>query len=212
MDRKTIERIRGAVDELKKSGTRTTIMSVAKHLGVSKQRVHSVLQKEGELSILDSFRKRDGIARIAGDLKGINTANLYPSDIKKLPVAGLADLTDSQFSLFLSKYEIPHVNNRWERILLIENTEKYSARELFEMVGGDGNWAGFREILYVHKIPFKNDRRNRAAVSVILRKLGEFDSSKYTARELYELMGSEGTIGGFYNILRWNKVPYRKMR
>ena len=131
----TIVRIKEAVRELKASGTKTTITSVAKYLGISKQRVQVVLQQAGELSILDSFRNRDEIERIANAVKTFETEGLYLSDIKKLAIKGIAELSDDKMSKMLARYEIPHAINRLDKINTIKNTELYTAQELYKMVG-----------------------------------------------------------------------------
>lgn len=205
----TIVRIKEAVRELKASGTKTTITSVAKYLGISKQRVQVVLQQAGELSILDSFRNRDEIERIANAVKTFETEGLYLSDIKKLAIKGIAELSDDKMSKMLARYEIPHAINRLDKINTIKNTELYTAQELYKMVGGDLGYTGFREVLYKNKIPFKNGRRNRKAIEAMIQRLRNMDSSQHTARELYKLMGEEGSLLAFRTILQWHKIPYK---
>ncbi len=206
----TIVRIKQAVRELKAIGTKTTITSVANYLGISNQRVQLVLQQAGELSILDSFRKREEIECIAQAVKTFQTEGLYLSDIKKLPIKGIAALSDSDMSKMLARYEIPHAINRLDKIKTIKNTGLYTAPELYKMVGGDLSYQGFREVLYKNKIPFKNGRRNRRAVEAMIQKLRDMDSSQHTMRELHKLMGEEGSLLAFRTILHWHKIPYKR--
>ncbi|MHA6860379.1 hypothetical protein [Ralstonia pseudosolanacearum] len=210
MRKTTIYRIREAIAELNAAGVKTTIGSVAQHMGITKQRVHRVLKQHGELPHLASFQKRDEIERIADELKNYNTKGLYSADIKKLPIYGLAELNAGEMTNMLSDYQIPHVNSRLDRIRLIRNTEKYTAKELFNMVGGNVTWTGFREILYVNRIPFKNERRNRASVAATLKKLGKICTSNYTGLELHRLVRDQWSMASFKQILNRYNIPHKK--
>lgn len=207
---KTIIRIREAVGELKKKGVKTTTNSVASYLGISVQRVREVLLQAGELSILDSFRRREEIERIAGAVKTFQTEGLYLSDIKKLPIEGIAGLSDDQMSKMLARYKIPHALNRLDKINTIKNTELYTAQELYKMVGGDSSYVSFRDVLYKNKIPFKNGRRNRGTIEAVIETLKSMDTSKHTMRELYELTGSGSSLAAFRTLLHRDKIPYKK--
>ncbi|MBH9720516.1 hypothetical protein JAO10_09240 [Burkholderia contaminans] len=209
-DKQAIHRVREAIAELNAKGTKTTTASVGSHLGISKQRVHQILKEFNELSSLDNFQQRDELERISKELKNFDTKGLLPSEIKKFPIDGIANLNVSQMSKLLCKYKIPHANNIIDKIKLIDNTEQYTAQELHKIVGG--NFRRLREVLYAEKIPFKNGRRNRDTVATILQRISEIDTSKYTSRELYKLLKMDGSLEAFYNLLRSHKIKCARIR
>ncbi|WP_146124253.1 hypothetical protein [Burkholderia multivorans] len=207
---KTIHKVREAIAELNARGTKTNTGSVSNHLGISRQRVHQILKEFNELSSLDNFQQRDELERISNELKNFDTKGLLPSEIKKLPIDGIANLNVSQMSKLLCKYKIPHANNIIDKIKLINNTEQYTAQELHKIVGG--NFRRLREVLYAEKIPFKNGKRNKYTVAAILQRLSEIDTSKYTSQELYELLKMDGSFAAFRVLLGSHKIKYAKRR
>lgn len=205
----TIHEIHNAINELENRGEKVTTSSIAKVIGISKQRVHQVLKKSGELSILDNARQREQRLVIAEALKAFNTAFLSTKEIQELPIDGIKDMPIGTLYDFLIEHNIPHSYTAKEKLSTID-TSQYTARELHELVGG--SFRTLRQILYKNKIPFKSNRRNRREVAAILEKLKTIDTSQYTAQELYESFGGNEALKTFRHHLRNHNIPYKKIQ
>ncbi|CAD9227949.1 hypothetical protein BCEN4_740076 [Burkholderia cenocepacia] len=207
-NKSTRHKIHEAINELHALGTKVTEETIGKHLGVSKQRIHQILSETDDVSILDHFQQRGKLKKIAGELKKLDTKCLKIEEIKALPIKGLSELSDHYLYKLIKKHEIPHSNSRLDKVNNITNTQNYTARELFEMTGETGSFRYFRGLLYLNKIPFKNERQNRKSIADILGKLNSIDTSKYTIKELSQLV--EVKQQNLCQILKWHHLPYKK--
>jgi len=204
----TIHEIHNAINDLENRGEKVTISSIAKVIGISKQRVHQVLKISDELSILDNAQQRKQKLVIAKALKAFDTAFLSTKEIQNLPIDGIKDMPTNTLYTLLIDHNIPHSFTAEEKLSTID-TSQYTARELHELIGG--SFRTMRQILYKNKIPFKSNRRNRRDVAAILGKLKTIDTSQYTAQELHSLIDRNGTLAAFCNILSNHKIPYKSV-
>ncbi|WP_139352320.1 hypothetical protein [Burkholderia cenocepacia] len=203
----TLNRVKKAVSELNANGTKTNAANVGKHLGISRQRVHQILKASGELSILDNTQQREQKSHIAEALNAFDTAFLSVKEIQNLPIDGIKDISYGSLVDLLSTYNIPHCYSIEEKLSTID-TSQYTAKELHKLVGG--HFRTMQQILYKKRLPFKSDRRNRQAVGIILKKLSDVDPSKYTSRDLYELVNPGGTLAAFRRILYDHKIQFKR--
>ncbi|WP_146122485.1 hypothetical protein [Burkholderia multivorans] len=204
----TIHEIHNAINDLENRGEKVTISSIAKVIGISKQRVHQVLKISDELSILDNAQQRERKLVIAEALKAFDTAFLSTKEIQNLPIDGIKDMPINTLYTLLIDHNIPHSFTAEEKLSTID-TSQYTARELHELIGG--SFRTMRQILYKNKIPFKSNRRNRRDVAAILGKLKTIDTSQYTAQELHSLIDRSGTLAAFCNILSNHKIPHKSV-
>ena len=87
-------------------------------------------------------------------LEELGTDQLAISDIKELPIEGLSGLSHMQLNGLISGYKVPHAGSKLDKLRQID-TAQYTAEELHEMTDPESNFRGFRDILYLNKIPFK---------------------------------------------------------
>lgn len=208
MQVKTIDRILVAIDELKAAGVKTTTDSIADHIGLTQQRIHQVLKKENALHLLDSIQKRESRRRMVAKLEELGTDQLAISDIKELPIEGLSGLSHMQLNGLISGYKVPHAGSKLDKLRQID-TAQYTAEELHEMTDPESNFRGFRDILYLNKIPFKPSEKVLKSSLEIFKRMGKIDTSRHTLEELYGMSGSQGTMSEFRRTIQKYKVRYK---
>lgn len=207
----TIKKIHEVIAELKANGTKTNAGNVAKHIGISRQRVHQILKEGGQLSILDSYQQREKKQLIAEALKEFDTANLSIKEIQDLPIYGIKDIPYGSLIDLLSTYNIPRCNGAKEKLSEID-TSQYTIKELHEIVGSHYHPRHISEIVYRYGLPHKSNRRNRSDVASILEKLKTIDTTRHTSRELYELTNPGGELTAFRAILGYYDIPFKLNR
>lgn len=228
MASRAIHRVRNAIAELQANGTKATTKSIGNYLGISKQRVHQILKESDELSRLDSFQQRDELERISKELKNFDTKGLSLSEIKKLPINGIASLNAYKMSTLLSRYKIPHARNILDKIKSINNAEQYTAHELHKIVGG--SFRVLTQVLYAEKISFKGGRRNeqprnrpvgrtpikpsrrnrKSLMQSYLEKISEIDTQNHTISSLAKMIGTNHST--LSKIVAKHNIPVHKER
>lgn len=120
---------------------------------------------------------------------------------------------------FLYKNKIPHRNKkaRQEKVVVKYtlqklnglDTSKHSIHELFNLAGDGWEPKAFKKFVYQRKIPHWSDRPRK--IDVALKELN-IDSSQYTVRQLYDLIGNGRTLNSFSSIIYGRNIPYKIVR
>ena len=141
-------------------------------------------------------------------LEELGTDQLAISDIKELPIEGLSGLSHMQLNGLISGYKVPHAGSKLDKLRQID-TAQYTAEELHEMTDPESNFRGFRDILYLNKIPFKPSEKVLKSSLEIFKRMGKIDTSRHTLEELYGMSGSQGTMSEFRRTIQKYKVRYK---
>ncbi|HDR9189394.1 TPA: hypothetical protein QDB51_003484 [Burkholderia vietnamiensis] len=212
-EKSTINRVHAAIKQLEDQELKATTTSIGELIGISKQRVHQILQHSNELYLLANKSRKIKMELIALALKDFDTSHLSISEIHELPINGIKEISPQNLSSLLKKNNIPHSysKSKEERLAGIDTSE-YTFKELLNMVGGSK--VVLRQFLYEHRIPFKDKRFRieKSTLDAILQKLKGMDTAQYTINELHKLIGTELKLVNFKQFIYKNKnnIPYKR--
>lgn len=126
---------------------------------------------------------------------------------------------------FLYKNKIPYKNKKTRQEKgIVESTlqklngldtSKHTIQELFNLAGDGWEQSAFQRLIYQRKIPHWSDshqnqtrRTDRPKIATALKELN-IDSSQYTVRELWELIGEGRSLNHFSSDIYRRKIPYK---
>lgn len=200
----TIQKIHEAIYTLEKTKPGYTYSDIANLCGITKQRVHFIMQKNG----LNTGRVQESSTYYTEKLKAIDTASMTIKELAKV-----VDYKKAPSSLrrilklnnMKCKYERSNPMILANRLKALD-TASMTELEIAQAVNYEHAISSLRFILRYHKLPFKAERQSSSTL-YILRKV---DTKSKTLDELMKLTDYQHGINSFKAKLAWHDIQYKE--